>query len=118
MELKKIEGKNLIYDGTEDGFYKEHSFKLNNGDEIKFSPMDVIELEDFEKEDSENLISKLLEKLPTIKRFSPASDFIYYKNLEEITPHIKENDKYISIISLGEVQPTRYQIYIEAIFSK
>ena len=118
MELKQIAGKQLIYDGTEDGFYKEHSFKLDNGDEIKFSPMDVIELEDFEKEDSENLLSKLLEILPSIKRFAPTPDFMYYKNLEDITPNIKESDKYIFIISLGEVQPTRYQIYIEAIFSK
>ncbi len=118
IELKQVAGKSLIYDGLEDNFYKPYSVTLDNGDVITFSPMDVTELESFEKNDTRNILSLILEKTPTIKRFAPAPDFIYYKNQQGVIPHVKENDKYLAVISLGEMQPARYQVYVEAIFEK
>jgi hypothetical protein len=118
IELKKVAEKSLLYDGTEDDFYKIYTVTLDNGDVMSFTPTDVVELERFEKTDSRNIISLILEKTPTIKRFAPVPDFIYYKNQQGVIPHIKENDKYLAVISLGEMQPARYQVYVEAIFEK
>jgi hypothetical protein len=118
IELKQVAGKSLIYDGTEDGFYKTYSVTLDNEDVISFSPVDVTELENFEKTDKRNIIKLILEKTPTIKRFAPKSDFVYYKNQQGAIPYVKENNKYLAIISLGEVQPARYQVYVEAVFEK
>lgn len=118
IELTQVAGKGILFDGSEDNFYKLHSIILVNGDVITFTPMDVIELESFEKIDDRNLSSLILEKLATIKRFAPTPDFVYYKNQEGIIPSVKETDKYLAVISLGEQQPARYQIYVEAVFKK
>ena len=118
MQLNKVCGKSLLYDGAENNFYKTHAIALGNGDTIYFSPTDVVELENFEKNDTRNITNLLLKELPSIKRFAPKPDFIYYKNQQGIIPHIKENDMYLAVVSLGEMQPTRYQVYVEAVFSK
>lgn len=118
MELKKITGKQLIYDGSEEKFYQEHILELDNGDTIHFAPTEIIELDELDREEKKELVEKILINLPTIKRFAPTSDYVYYKNQEGVTPHIKETKKYIAIISLGESQPSRYLIYLEAVFLK
>jgi hypothetical protein len=118
MKLNKIAEKSLIFDGLDDDFYKEYIISVNNGDTLSFSPMNVIELADFEKKYSQNFIDFLLENIPSIKRYAPSADLTYYKNEENITLYVKENDSYIAIISLGETQPSRYKIFIEAVFSK
>ncbi len=118
LQLNKVAGESLLYDGTEEDFYKTYAIALENGDTIYFSPMDVIEFEDFEKKDTQNITNLLLEKTPTVKRFAPKPDFIYYKNQQGIIPYVKENEKYLAVISLGETQPARYRVYVEAVFSK
>jgi hypothetical protein len=118
MKLNKIAEKSLKFDGLEDNFYKEYLISLDNGDTLSFSPMNVIELADFEKNDSQNYIDFLLKNIPSIKKYTPSPDFTYYKNEDDMTLYVKENDSYIAILSLGETQPSRYKIFVEAVFSK
>jgi hypothetical protein len=118
MKLTQVAGKNLQYDGLENNFYKTYSITLKNEDLFTFSPMDVVELEHFEKKDVRDLTSVLLDNLRTIKKFKPEADFIYYKNQEGLTPYVKETEKYIAVVSLGEFQPNRYKVIVEAIFLK
>jgi len=112
MELKQIEGKNLIYDGLEDSYYNEHTFKLNNGDEIKFSPLNILKLKELQK------IEEVLYSCPNIRKSSITHELSSYKNEDNLSVSFKETDKYIIIISLGELQPGRYRISIEKVFSK
>lgn len=118
VQLKQIAVKSLLYDGTEDNFNKIYSLTLDNGDTVSFTPMNVIDLENFEKRDNRGITKFLLEKIPTIRRFAPTPEFIYYKNIQGTIPYVKENEKYLAVVSLGETQPARYQVYIEAVFEK
>ncbi len=117
MELKQVVGKQLIYDGLDDKFYDEHSFKLDNGDEIKFSPLETIRLENLEKSnDKKTLLNLILENCDTIYRYSPSIELFGYKGQENLSVKYQMVNQYTIVLSLGESQPGRYKIYLEGIF--
>lgn len=116
MELKKIANKQLIYDGLNDKFYDEHTFKLYNGEEIKFSILDFIRLENLEKSNDEKpLLNLILKNCETIYRYSPSIELFGYKGQEDLSVKYKMINKHIVVLSLGESQPGRYKIYLEGI---
>lgn len=116
MELKKVEGKQLLFDGSNNEFYDRHCFKLNNGDELNFTFQEFKSLTTLEKEGQTNLLNAILKSIPSIKRFAPEPDFIYYKNENGLSVSLLETNKYLIVISSGEVQPGRYIVFMESIF--
>lgn len=115
--LKKVADKTLIYDGTDDHFYEEHSFTLENGDTIVFSITNLSGLIEFEKE-NRSKINQILEECKGVHKFDLIPELAKYRSEEELTVSYKESDNYIAIISDGEFQPCRYKIYIEGVFIK
>lgn len=118
MKLKKIQGKSLIYDSTDDMFYDNHTIELNNGDSLVFSPTDVTRLKDLEKNKKNDLLAFILKSCNSIYRFAPTPDLYGYKNEDGVLVYFKETDRYLLVASLGETQPSRYKIYVEGVFEK
>lgn len=117
-ELKQIVGKSLFFDNTDDGFYDKHLIKLENGEEIIFSPIGISKLKELEKNQNNILLNFILDSCPSIYRFAPTPDFFGYKNEDDLTVCYHETDNYLLVVSLGESQPGRYKIYIEGVFKK
>lgn len=116
MELKKVEGKQLLFDGSNNEFYGRHRFKLNNGDELNFTLQESKSLTTLEKEGQTALCDAILKSLPSIKRFAPEPDFIYYKNENGLAVSLLETNKYLVVVACGEVQPGRYIVFMESVF--
>jgi hypothetical protein len=116
MDLKKVENKQLLFDGMNDEFYTRHSYKLRNGDEVNFTIQETKSLTDLDKEGQTTLRDEILKSIPTIKRFAPEPEFIYYKNENGLSVSLLETNKYLVVIASGEIQPGRYIIFIESIF--
>jgi hypothetical protein len=118
IELKKIAGKSLFYDGTDDTFYQEHSFILDNGDVLKFSVRDIIEFADAPKTLDDSVIKLILKECPDIQRKEPIPSIIVFKNNDELPVYFKSTNKYYLVVGMGEYQYGRYKIYIEGAFLK
>jgi hypothetical protein len=99
-----------------DEFYTRHSYKLRNGDEVNFTIQETKSLTDLDKEGQTTLRDEILKSIPTIKRFAPEPEFIYYKNENGLSVSLLETNKYLVVIASGEIQPGRYIIFIESIF--
>jgi hypothetical protein len=118
MNIKQVAGKSLFYDGTDDTFYQEHSFTLDNGDIIEFSIKDIIEFTDAKKTLDDSVIKLILKECPDIKKREPIPSIFVFKNDDELPVYFKSTDKYYLILGLGEFQYGRYKIYIEGAFLK
>lgn len=118
IELKKVAGKTLLYDGTDDTFYQEHFFTLDNSDILKFSVRDIIEFADAQKTLDDSVIKFILKECPDIRKKEPIPSIIVFKNDDQLPVYFKSTDKYILIVGLGEFQYGRYKIYIEGAFFK
>jgi hypothetical protein len=118
IDLKKVAGKTLFYDGTDDIFYQEHLFTLENGDVLKFSVRDIIEFADAQKTLDDSVIKLILKECPDIHRNEPIPSIIVFKNNDELPIYFKSTKKYYLVVGLGEYQYGRYKIYIEGAFLK
>lgn len=113
--LKKVAGKELIYDGTDDGFYKNYVLNLKNGDTIEFSTENIRKLKSLENRD---YLNKIISSCTGVYNCDVIPELSKYKNEDDLSVYFNETPEYIAIISLGESQPGRYKIYQEGIFKK
>ncbi len=115
-KLVKVSGKHLVFDNSDEDFYKEHLFLLENKDKIVFSPNELVKLKELEKN---NLyLEIILNSCPGIHKYNPIAELVSYKNSEDLNVYYLEIHNYIAVIALGETQPGRYKIYIEGVFQK
>jgi hypothetical protein len=115
IELIKVAGKSLIFDGNEDDFYKTYSLTLENGDFITIPILINTRLKDLNT-DRPELTSSITKSLTNIKLNDFGNDLWNYQNENGLTIFVYETEKYLTIVSKGEVNRGRFQIVIEGIF--
>lgn len=116
IQLKKIAGKSLIYHGTEDNFYKNYSVVVDNKQTIIIPVIINKRLKDYQNEGKIELINSILSDLNTIKLINYGNDLNNYQNENGLTVFVLEVEKYLVIISKGEVNRGIFKIVVEGIF--
>ncbi len=129
-QLKKILGKQMIYDGTDEKYYDEHKIRKPGTKEIitSFNIIDAQRLIEFEQQSLVNKsytqqILSLCDNIFSKKRPDIyGSDLIYlWKSVttnDLFSVYCFENKEYICIFASGEKQYGRYQIWLEGLFLK
>ncbi len=127
IQFKKILGKQMIYDGTDEKYYDEHKIRKPGTKEIitSFNVIDAIGLEEFEMLSPNNisLTTNMLSFCPEVyKQVSSLGNNTYcYMSTSPNNQHIRKplfyykNKNHICLFCKGEVQYGRYQIWVEAI---
>lgn len=114
MKLKQVAGKSLIYDGTEDDFYKSYFVTLDNGDVISIPPIINTRLKDLHS--NKTLTTSVISSLKNIKFIDFGNDLYNYQNEFGLTVFVCEDEKYIAIVSKGEVNRGVFKIILEGVF--
>lgn len=119
MKLNRIKTNHLIHDGNDDNFYNEKIITIDSNDSLKFKSTSIKELIELEKEWDDEDFKELIDCFKgSIYKYDTIPEFTQYKSKNGLTVYYAESEKYLAIISLGEKQPMRYQIILEALFEK
>jgi hypothetical protein len=117
MITKYKKDRSLIFDGPEADIL-EMSFHLDDG------PLDgqAIKLQDFAANDFENLKEVIgdehFEFILETGAFLPDEGFLnHYKSENRLKLYYIKKGNSIAVFSYGEFQPTRYQLYLEGIWT-
>lgn len=110
MKLQKISKKHLIAADSDENniFQKVHSFNIEKT-KYSFKYNQLIPFENYEKKLTKDQLAQVIEELDISKNvfgYSSSDDLdLYVYNID---------DGIISILAIGEVQPSRYKIILEA----
>ncbi|HRG53571.1 MAG TPA: hypothetical protein PLL00_12110 [Bacteroidia bacterium] len=118
MELKRVADKTLLYDNLSATFYQDYSINLNGGELLTFSPIAISRLKSLEKSNPPDLLNAILQNCKDIHRREISVDLVNYKNAEDLTVYYIDNEKYVIIISMGEINYGRTVMFLEGVFEK
>ena len=114
MELKQVAGKSLIYEGPEDDFYKPYFITLDNGDVISIPVIINTRLKDLHS--NKTITTSVISSLKNIKCVGFGNDLWNFQNEYGLTVFVCEDEKYIAIVSKGEVNRGVFKIILEGVF--
>ncbi|MCD8433605.1 hypothetical protein LNJ05_12610 [Tenacibaculum finnmarkense genomovar ulcerans] len=119
MRFKKIRKQTKLHDGGDENFYGEKTIKIDEIKSMSFDTTKIEELTKLEKNLDDYVFETLLQSFNgTITKSNSIPEFTRFKNQFDLTVYYKETEQYLAIISLGERQPMRYQIFLEGLFKK
>ncbi|WP_271784736.1 hypothetical protein [Aquimarina algiphila] len=119
MLLRKIENQRLLYDGLDDNFYTEHIIEIDKITHLKFDTRNGQNLTELENKMDKVNFKKLINSFDgEIYKSNSIPELTSFKNQSGLNVYFKESEKHLAIISFGEKQPMRYQIFLEGLFLK
>lgn len=119
MKFKHIRKQVKLHDGGDDNFYGKKTIKIDETNSINFDTTKIEELTELEKKLDDNTFKTLIKSLNAkITKSDSMPEFTRFKNQFDLTVYYEETEEYLAIISLGERQPMRYQIFLEGLFKK
>ena len=116
IELKQVAGRMLIYEGLEDDFYKTYSITLGNGVEISIPVFIQNRLKDMYNRGDVEIVNSITKLLNNITRNNVGNDLWGYQNEDGLTIYTFEVERYLVVVSKGEVNRGRYKIVLEGVF--
>lgn len=112
--------KNLIYDGKEDGYYeKKYQYSGNEVSQpIVFSALDLDYMENLRTLVGEKVFGDIIGGITSAKESqSFKGAFTGTENIPlRFAMVTKEDQRYLIVVSAGEVQSDRYKVYLEGIW--
>jgi len=119
MKLKNIRKQTILHDGGDDNFYGKKTIKIDETQFISFDTAKIKNLTELEKKLDNSVFKTLIDSFNgSITKYDSIPEFTRFKNQFDLTVYYKETEHYLAIISLGERQPMRYQIFLEGLFKK
>jgi hypothetical protein len=116
MNINQVLKRQLIIDtGNEnDVFVSMHTIKFENKNRIiQFNFSELVGLEDIDKDYKQDLLDNILQTIGGIKK-----GLVSYKNKDGLKIYVLDRPDLLCLLSVGEFQPGRYKIILEAAFDK
>jgi len=119
MKFKNIRKQVKLHDGGDGNFYGKKVIKIDETKSIHFDTTKIKELTELEKKLEDHTFKTIIKSLNgKITKSDSIPEFTRFKNQFDLTVYYEETQEYLAVISLGERQPMRYQIFLEGLFKK